>query len=111
MTEKKVACCGLTCTDCPAFIALADDVQELREKTAKEWSELYGADIKAEDIQCTGCEDTDEIKFHHCYECEIRRCAHGKHFSHCSECGDYACDILNGIHGAVPDAKKTLDEM
>jgi len=42
MQEKHMAMCGLDCGSCAAFIATKNNDNELREKTAKEWTERYG---------------------------------------------------------------------
>ena len=36
--EQLVAICGINCLGCPAYVARKTDDNELREKTAKEWS-------------------------------------------------------------------------
>ena len=38
MTDQLLGYCGLSCTECPAYIAKRTDDQELRINTAKEWS-------------------------------------------------------------------------
>lgn len=103
--------CGLDCAECPARQAHLDDNKELREKTAKEWSVLYGADIKPEQVNCTGCL-AEGVKFPHCeLGCEIRKCALLKNVSNCSECVDYACTKLTSFFEFVPEAKVRLDNL
>ena len=41
--RPNIACCGLDCEQCDAYIATLDDDQALREKTAKLWAELNHA--------------------------------------------------------------------
>ena len=36
--KQLIACCGLDCENCAARIATVNNDDELREKTAKEWS-------------------------------------------------------------------------
>ena len=36
--NKLIAACGLDCAACPAYIASATNDEELRKKTAAEWS-------------------------------------------------------------------------
>jgi uncharacterized CHY-type Zn-finger protein len=62
--DKNIACCGLDCNQCGAYIATVNNDNELRKKTAEEWSKQYNADIKAEDINCLGCKS--EVLFGHC---------------------------------------------
>ncbi len=38
--KQLIACCGLDCENCTARIATVNNDDELREKTAKEWSVL-----------------------------------------------------------------------
>jgi len=38
MSDEMLAYCGLVCTDCNAYIAKQNDDDELRRKTAEEWS-------------------------------------------------------------------------
>lgn len=55
MPNPFIAYCGLNCENCPARIATINDDQKLREKVAKEWSELNQANITPEMINCLGC--------------------------------------------------------
>jgi hypothetical protein len=41
MQEEKLAYCGISCAQCPVFIATTNDDNELRQKTAKEWNGIY----------------------------------------------------------------------
>ena len=41
--RKMIAYCGLDCEKCDAYLATINDDQNLREKTAKLWSELNNA--------------------------------------------------------------------
>jgi len=54
--KEMIACCGLVCTECPAYIATRNGDDELRKKTAADWSKFYGHEIKPEDITCEGCQ-------------------------------------------------------
>ena len=109
--EKMISFCGLTCTDCPAFIATQKDDDEEREKVAVMWSEQFKADLKPEDINCEGCLVDSENLFSHCKVCEIRKCGKEKKVENCAYCDEYACDKLSDIFKAVPEAKATLDEI
>ena len=53
-----IACCGLDCEKCDAYIATVNNDNDLREKTAKYWSELNGVTITPEQINCEGCRKT-----------------------------------------------------
>lgn len=108
--EKKYGSCGLICSECPANIAYITNDQKLREKTAKEWSEIYQAEIPANAINCTGCRQQG-VKIGHCSECKIRLCAIQREIETCRECSEYPCEILQEFFVHVPEAKQNLDRM
>ena len=66
--------CGLDCEGCDARIATVGNDNELREKTARKWSEMNNApEITAATINCMGCR-VDGAKFAYCSDyCEIRK--------------------------------------
>ena len=105
----KLAYCGLDCDTCPAFCALRDNDDKLREKTAAEWSKMFSADIKKEDINCVGCTAEQGIHFSHCHECKSRDCARSKNLENCGKCSDYPCQDLRDFFKYVPEAKAVLD--
>lgn len=109
--EQIIAFCGIECTSCPAFIAYKTDDDELRKKTAEDWSKAFGADIPFETINCVGCLAPSGVKINYCQECEIRKCASEKEVKNCAHCSDYVCDKLNKWFVNAPDAKKRLDEI
>jgi len=109
--EKMIAYCGLLCTDCPAFIATLKDDNAERAKVAEEWSKTFAAELKPEDINCDGCLSTGGREFSHCKVCEIRKCARERNLENCAHCGDYPCSTVSGVLDAVPEAKRTLDEI
>jgi len=108
---KIVAVCGINCEVCPAYIATASDDDELRRKTAEQWSKQYNADIKPEHINCVGCLSKEGPVINHCNVCEIRRCGMEREVLNCAHCSEYACEKLNKFLEMVPDARKTLDEI
>lgn len=108
--EKIVGACGLICSGCFAYKATIKDDNKLREKTAEFWSTIYGADIKADDINCTGCL-TEGIKFNHCTVCEIRKCCLDKGYKNCAYCPEYSCEILENFLINVPEAKSVLADI
>lgn len=107
--ERMISCCGVSCNACPALIATRNRDNDLRAKTAEEWSKAYNAEIKPEDIYCKGCLSTIEPLFSHCKVCEIRKCAHEKGHLNCAYCPDYACEKLTEFFKIAPEAKTTLD--
>ncbi len=108
--ERMVGYCGLTCSDCPAYIATqANDRAEL-ERVATMWREEYNApEITIESVICDGCVTDDGRKCGHWHECQIRACAMERGLANCAHCPDYACQQLEGFFGFVPEARATLD--
>jgi hypothetical protein len=100
-----ISCCGLNCFICEARIATVKNDNELRNITAEKWKVMYNAkEITPEMINCTGCR-VEGVKFSHCHECEIRKCADSKEFVTCAECTEMEnCEIVGGVHKFVPEA-------
>ncbi len=108
---KNFGCCGLNCSECAAFLATAANDNAMRIKTAAEWSVIYHADIKPEQINCVGCM-TEGIKFPHCANsCEMRKCCIAKKIQNCSDCKNYPCDMLNEFHKIAPAAKTNIEQL
>jgi hypothetical protein len=108
---KIVAYCGITCSECPAYIATQKNDDALRRETAKKWSEMFKADIKPQDINCDGCPSDSERIFNHCRVCEIRKCGREKKVKNCAGCAEYPCPKLSAFLDQVPEAKATLEEL
>lgn len=98
MEEKYIAICGLDCSSCAAFIATKNNDDELRKKTAKEWTKRYvshnKSPVKPEDIYCLGCLSQVGPIYLNCLKCEIRECGLAKGIKNCQECKNYKCDKL-----------------
>ncbi|MGE5308649.1 MAG: DUF3795 domain-containing protein [Deltaproteobacteria bacterium] len=117
MNELDLGYCGLDCKKCPVFIATATDDQRLRERTAREWSALFGKflgkDLKPDEMNCSGCRSTG-IVFGACVDCPIKRCCGKKGIASCARCDEYdRCSILAGFF-SVPHhkpARENLDKM
>ena len=107
--KKMIAYCGLDCEKCDAYIATVRNDQELREKTAKVWTELNQVPILPEHINCQGCR-TEGIKTVFCDRlCEIRQCALKKGVETCGNCGELEkCQIVGMILAGNPEARKNL---
>lgn len=107
--EKLIACCGLNCKTCDAYIATINNDDELRKTTAEKWRGAYNAPgLDYTMINCTGCRE-DGAKFSHCSECEIRNCVKAKGFETCGDCNVMdTCMIVAGIHKYVPEAITNL---
>jgi hypothetical protein len=108
--DTMIAFCGLTCTDCAAYIATqANDYAALR-RVRDQWREEYSASgMTVDDVACDGCL-VGGLKCGHCAECDIRACGQSREVANCAHCTDYAaCDKLERFFGFVPQAKATLD--
>ncbi len=110
--DKIIAFCGLTCTECPAFIATQKDDDEERKKVAEMWSKEFNEEVKPEDINCDGCltEEGGRV-FNYCKTCEIRKCGQEKEVKNCAYCDDYACEKLTKFFDMAPEAKTALAEI
>lgn len=107
--EKMIACCGLDCEKCDAYLATVHNDSALREKTAKLWSEMNHAPITPEMINCMGCR-MDGAKTPYCDTmCEIRKCVLKKGLATCADCAQLArCDIVGAVLEYSPDALANL---
>lgn len=106
--EKLISCCGLDCATCDARIATITNDNDLRIKTAENWSTQFNAPITAEMINCVGCRE-EGVHFAHCHECEIRNCAKDKVFETCGDCDELdSCPKIANILQYVPEAKENL---
>ena len=71
-----IAFCGVSCDQCPAYVATqADDDQMLAEVLA-EWRAFFQAPhLTLEDIVCDGCRTEGGRLNGYCRQCAIRPCA------------------------------------
>lgn len=110
MMKPLIACCGLDCENCDARIATVRNDNELREKTARLWSEMnHTPEITAATINCMGCR-TDGAKFAYCSNyCEIRKCVQAKGLNTCGDCPEIErCPVVGVIFQHNPAAKQNL---
>ena len=109
--NKYTACCGLDCESCEARLATVNNDDALRQRVAREWSELNGVEITPEMINCVGCR-TEGVKTPFCESlCPIRQCAMGKRMETCGNCADMrSCEKLAMITGSNADALRRLEE-
>ncbi len=108
--EPLIAVCGLTCSDCSAYLATqAGDLAAL-EKVAAQWRQEYNfSTCAAADVLCDGC-TTVGRKCSHCADCGIRACGLARGVANCAHCADYAtCAQIAGFLQMVPTARTTLD--
>ena len=106
--NEYIAYCGLNCEACEARLATVNNDGVLRQRVAREWSELNGVEITAEMINYSGCR-IPGVKTLHCYSlCPIRQCAMGKQMKTCGSCPEMEfCEKLAMITGNNADALRT----
>ena len=109
--SEMIACCGIQCHECGAFIATKNNDDAKRKEVAEEWAKMYNPNITPKDINCEGCLSEGGVLFSHCNVCEIRKCARERGHVNCAHCPEYACEKLTEFLKMVPDAKTTLDEI
>ena len=107
--DKIIAYCGITCNECPAYLATQADDDTRRTKVAEQWSKEYNADISPKDIDCDGCNSESGRLFSHCRVCPIRKCSRERQLENCACCDDFGCDSLKEFFGFVPVAKSALE--
>ena len=107
--DQYIAFCGLDCESCEARLATVNHDDSLRQKVAKEWSELNGVEITPEMIHCSGCR-IDGVKTPYCDSlCPIRQCAISRGVETCGSCsGMDGCEKLGMITGNNQDALRNL---
>ena len=109
--NEFIAYCGLDCEACEARLATVNNDAELRQRVAREWSELNGVEITPEMINCSGCR-VPGVKTPYCDSlCPIRQCAIGKKIETCGSCLKMdSCEKLAMITGNNEDALRRLKE-
>ena len=109
LVSAYIAYCGLNCEACEARLATVNNDDALRQRVAREWSELNGVEITPEMINCVGCR-IDGAKTPYCESlCPIRPCAMSRGLETCGACGEMGrCEKLGAITGNNADALKRL---
>ena len=107
--KELIAYCGLDCEACQARIATLNNDDDLRRSVARLWSELNGADITPEMINCLGCR-ADGVKTPYCASlCPIRQCALGRGAETCGGRDEMeSCAKLAAVTANNPDALRNL---
>ena len=108
--KTMIAYCGLDCEKCDAYIATIQNDRNLREKTAKLWTELNGVEITPEMIHCEGCR-ANGVKTPYCESlCPVRQCAMNRNMETCGSCAEINnCGKVGAIIGKNPEARKNLE--
>jgi len=109
--SKMSACCGLTCSECPTFLATKSDDDEARRQTAAYYSDRFGFELKPEQINCDGCLSVGGRLIGYCKECMVRACCLEKGLSNCAECEVQPCPKLSAFHAFSPEAKEAFDAL
>ncbi|MHA2425155.1 MAG: DUF3795 domain-containing protein [Candidatus Thorarchaeota archaeon] len=107
MNSEMIACCGLDCSGCPAIKAKQNNDDELRKKTAQDWSQPE-YEVPFQDVNCDGCrQSSDETIFKHWPpNCPVRNCVFERKLENCANCDDYICDKLDGVLKMMGSAAK-----
>ena len=71
--NEYIAYCGLDCEACEARLATVNNDNELRAKTAEEWSKLNGVPIAPKHINCQGCKTRQSAEARNLYSVSVRR--------------------------------------
>lgn len=109
---KMIAKCGIDCIECNAYKATITNSEELRKKTAQEWSAQFGVLIDPKTINCVGCQEDDKDKLcSHCQVCGVRSCAVEKGYKTCAECDDFGCEKVAAIWKFDSKIKENLDSL
>lgn len=109
--SEDFAYCGLDCAECPAYIAMMTNNDELRRTTAEKWNNP-DFPVSLEDINCVGCKIEGEEHFNWCDKCSVRACASERNVETCAHCDDYVCDKLKEwLSFAGEEAKDRLEKI
>ncbi|MBN1661016.1 MAG: DUF3795 domain-containing protein [Anaerolineae bacterium] len=93
-----IAYCGLSCGECPAYVATQAGDMDALEKVLVRWSTEFNAPhISMQDMLCDGCTAQDSRLNGYCRQCKIRACAVERRLESCAACDEYACATLARI--------------
>ena len=99
---KVIAFCGLSCDECPAFLATREDDLARLAELATQWSG-EGMALQAADIRCDGCQPGGARIFSWCNECTIRQCGIKRELANCSLCQELPGDRLGNAPAGTVD--------
>ncbi len=103
--SELIAYCGLSCTNCAAYIATQENDTEKLTNLALEW---YGVENDATYCLCDGC-TTEGRKNKWCNECKVHDCAKNHGVINCAYCDEYGCETISNFFTHAPNAKENLD--
>lgn len=107
MPKKMRAYCGLLCTECPAYVALRTNDDDLRTRTARRWSGP-NYPVTPEEVDCDGCKSEGGKLFKNCTVCTVRQCSSKKGLETCANCDKYPCADLQQVFKMVGDDKTRI---
>lgn len=92
--KNMIACCGVDCAACDAYMATRNNDDDLRRSTAKRWARQLDVPVEPEYINCDGCQQTDGHHLDYCAMCGIRTCCLERGLETCAACDEYVCERL-----------------
>jgi hypothetical protein len=109
--NEMIGYCGSTCQSCQIYLATREKDEQkkyqMREEIAQYIKELYGQEIKPQDVSdCDGCKADHGRLFSGVDKCYMRKCARTKHIENCADCKEYPCEELEKLIAAEKDAGK-----
>jgi hypothetical protein len=110
--EKIIACCGLECTACAAYIATQENNETLRKETAELWGRQLDVEVDPKSIACDGCLSSGR-HLDYCGLCGIRKCCMKKNIHNCAPCNQYMCETLRNGHQFLSEVleMRPVDEL
>ena len=106
--EKIIAYCGLDCAQCGAYLAMKNNDDALRAKTAAEWTKNYKFNFTSDMINCSSCTGNG-VQIGHCSQCGMRKCAIARKVVNCGACDEFkTCKTINDFMKQVPSVKENL---
>jgi hypothetical protein len=111
--KQIIAFCGLTCSECPAYIATQAGDKTALERVAADWRVQFKSPaITAESIVCDGCTGNESGRLAgYCSVCDLRKCGMSRGLANCAYCSDYACDKLDKFLEPMPQVRAVLDNI
>jgi hypothetical protein len=92
--KKMIACCGVDCATCDAYVATRNKDDDLRRTTAERWARQHDVPVDPVYVNCDGCQQTGGQHLEYCAMCGIRACCLEKQHTTCAECSEYVCARL-----------------
>jgi hypothetical protein len=100
-----MSACGVICSECPAYLAVAKGIAH-RRRTVQAWRRIYGLTETVEHISCGGCLGPDDELFHTSRSCKARRCCRRKRLSSCADCPKRSCHDLETAQAVWDDVPR-----